>query len=58
MYSGYWTVVTEEEAQEILTLFAPDRKRRWKVMPMGEIHADPQFVEIMMKLLLELVILG
>ena len=50
MYSGYWKVVAEEEARERLALFAPDGKRKCKVMPMGDLNSAPTFVEMVMKL--------
>ena len=31
----------------------PDIKRRWKVMPMGDLNAAPTFVEMTMKLQME-----
>ena len=46
-------VVAEEEARERLAFFTPDGKRRWKVMPMGYLNADPTFLSIMMKLYME-----
>ena len=33
--SGYWQVVVEKEARRKLESYMPDRKKRWKVMPMG-----------------------
>ena len=53
MDSGYWQVVAEEEAHEILAFLTPDGKRWWKVMHMGALNADPKFVAIMMKLQME-----
>ena len=53
MESGYWKVVEEEEARERLALFYPDGKRLRKVMPMGDLNADPSFVAMMMKLQIE-----
>ena len=50
MDSGYLKVVAEEEARKILALFTPDRKRRWKVMPMGDLNMAPAFVAMIMKL--------
>ena len=57
MYSGYFQVVVEEDARKILASFTPDRKRRWKLMPMGVLNVAPMFVEIMVKLQMEWVIL-
>ena len=53
MYSGYFQVVVEEDAREILASFTPDRKRRWKLMPMGVLNVAPMFVAIMVKLQVE-----
>ena len=50
MESGYWHVVSEEEAQERLELFTPDGKQWWKVMPMGSLNVYPIVVAMMMKL--------
>ena len=50
MENGYRKVVAEEEARERLELFTPDRKRRWKVIPMGYLNKDPTFVAMMKKL--------
>ena len=50
MDNGYRKVVAEEEARERLELFTPDRKRRWKVIPMGDLNKDPTFVAMMKKL--------
>ena len=41
MESGYRQVVAEEEARERLAFFTLDRKRRLKVMHMGDINTDP-----------------
>ena len=53
MDSAYWQVVAEDEARKILAFFTPDVNRRWKVMPMGDLNADPTFLAIMMKLHME-----
>ena len=53
MDSCYWQVGAEEEAREILSLFTPDRKWRWKVMPIGDLNSAPQFVAMMIKLYME-----
>ena len=53
MDSVYWKVLEEEEAREILDLFTPDGKRRWKVMPMGDLNADQIFVAMTTKLKME-----
>ena len=53
MDRGYWQVVTEEDARERLALFALDRKRRWRVMPMGDLNAASTFLATMMKLHME-----
>ena len=53
MYSGYWQVVSEDEARERLAFFAPGRKLRWKVMHVGALNAATTFVAIMMKLHME-----
>ena len=53
MESGYWQVVAEEEAREILELFTPNRKWWWKVMTMGALNAAPTFVTMTMKLQME-----
>ena len=50
---GYFQVVSEEEAHERLAFFTPDRKRQWKVMPMGDLNVAPKFVATMMKLYME-----
>ena len=50
MDSGYCKVVAEEEAQERLALFTLYRKQQSEAMPMGDIHADPTFLVISMKL--------
>ena len=47
MYSGYWQVVEEKEAREILAFFTSDIKRQWKVMPMGPLNVDPTFISMM-----------
>ena len=49
MESGYWKLVSEEDAQEILALFTPDGNRWRKVMPMGDLNSAPTFVSMMMK---------
>ena len=41
--------MTEDEAQKRLELFAPYGKRRWKVMPMGDLNADIPCVEMTTK---------
>ena len=46
-------VVTEEEAHKILEFFAPNGKRRWKVMHMGDLNTDPTFLAMIMKLQME-----
>ena len=46
----YWQVVAEEESHERLSLFTPDGKWQWKVMPMGDLNAAPTYVATMMKL--------
>ena len=48
MYSGYWQVVSEEEAPERLAFFTSDRKWRWKVMHMGDLNEATTFVSRMM----------
>ena len=53
MVTGYWQEVAEEEACKILELFAPNRKKRQKVMHMGPLNAAPTFVATMMKLRME-----
>ena len=53
MDSGYWQVLSEEEERERLTFLNPDGKRRWKVMHIGDLNADPTFVAMMMKLIME-----
>ena len=53
MYSGYFQVVVEEDARERLALLALDRKRRWRVMPMGDLNAASTFLATMMKLHME-----
>ena len=53
MDSGHWQVVSEEEDCERLEFFTPYRKRQWKVFPMGDLNADPTFVEIIIKLQME-----
>ena len=58
MDSDYWKVVSEEEALKRLTLFDLDRKRQWKVMPMGDLNSAPTFVSMMMKLNIEWVTLA
>ena len=46
MNSGYWQLVTEEEACKRLASFIPDRKRRCKVITMGALNAVLTFVAI------------
>ena len=53
IYISYWQVVAEEEARKILAFFTPDGKRRCKVMPIGDLNADPTFVAITTKIQLE-----
>ena len=53
MDSGYFQVVIEEDAQEILALFVLDRKIRCKMMHMGDLGLDPTFIAMMMKLQME-----
>ena len=53
MDNGYCQVVAEEEACERLAFFTPDGKRRWKVMPMGDLNADTTFLAMMTKLQME-----
>ena len=48
--SGYLWLVAEEEAQKILYLFTPYGKRRWKVIPMGDLNADQICLAIIVKL--------
>ena len=50
MDSDYGKVVSEEEVCKILAFFAPDGKRRWKVMTMGYLNAGPTFLEMMIQL--------
>ena len=50
MYINYCKVVEEEDSQEILLLFALDRKLWWKVMPMGALNTALIFVTMIMKL--------
>ena len=45
--------MSEEEARERLALFAPDGKRRWKLMPVWALNEAPTFVEMTMKLKIE-----
>ena len=40
---GYWQIVAEEEARKRLSLFTPDVKQRWKVIPMGDLNSAPEF---------------
>ena len=51
--SGYWKVVADKDAREILKLFTLDGKRRWKVMPMGALNTASTFVAMMKKLKME-----
>ena len=51
--NGYWKLLAEEETQEIMKFFTPDRNWQWKVMPMGYLNAAPTFVAIMMNLQME-----
>ena len=53
MYSGYWQAVTEEEARKRMGLFTPEIKRQWKVMPMGALNVDPNFLAMITKLHME-----
>ena len=53
MEVGHWQVVVEEEAHELLEIFTPEQKRRWKVMPMGGLNAAPACVAMMTKLHME-----
>ena len=53
IYSGYWQVVEEEKAHEILELFTLDGKQKWKAMPTWDLHAAPTFVAMIMKLQME-----
>ena len=53
MASGYWQVVVEEKAREILAFFTRDGKRRWEMMPMGELNVSPTFVAVNMELKME-----
>ena len=53
MDSGYWQLLAEEEAREILASFALYVNWRWKLIPMGALNADPIFVAIIMKLQME-----
>ena len=48
--SGYWQVVAEEESQEILEFFTPDRNIRCKVISVGALSSSPTFVSMMMKI--------
>ena len=50
MGSGHWQLVSENEARERLTLFTPNGKQRWKLMPMGALKAAPTFVAMAMEL--------
>ena len=50
MGSSYWKVVAEEEVRERLLFFIPDGNRQWKVMPIGDLNAAPEFVAMMTKL--------
>ena len=36
--------------RKILEFFNPDRKRRWKLIPMRALNADPAFVAMVMTL--------
>ena len=45
--------MAEEETRERLAFFAPDGKRRLKVMPMGGLNAAPTFVAMVVKLHME-----
>ena len=51
--SGYWQVMTEEEARERLALFTPDGKRWWKVISMWDLYAATTFVAMAMNLKME-----
>ena len=50
MYSVYWQVVSEEEAQERLAFFTPDGNIHWKYMHIGTLNSDPTFVAMVMNL--------
>ena len=50
MDSGYWQVVTEEEARKILAFFTPDENFQWKVMPVGDLNSAPIFVSMLMNI--------
>ena len=52
--SGYWQVVTEEEAHKILELFTPEVKCQWKMIPMGFLNEAPAFAAMITKLKMEL----
>ena len=48
--SGYFPILAEEEAQEIIASFSPDRKQRCKVIPVGKLNEYPTFAAMIMKL--------
>ena len=50
IYSGYWQVVSEEEALKRHAFFTPDVKWQWKMIPIGSLNAAPTFVAMAMKL--------
>ena len=50
MDNGYWKVVAEEEAHKRLEFFTLDGKRRWEVMPMGDLNAARTLVAMIMKI--------
>ena len=50
MYIGYWHVVVEEEAREIMSFFAPGGNHWCNLMLMGSLKAALIFVAMMMKL--------
>ena len=53
MDSGYWQLVAEEVAREIMASFTSYGKWWCKVMPMGALNAAPAFVAMMTKLQME-----
>ena len=53
MNSGYWQVVVEEEAQEILALFTTDVNRWFEVMHMRSLYAAPKIAGMTMRLKME-----
>ena len=46
--------MAEQYLLERLALFNPDGNRLWKLMPMGDLHVASTFVEILMKIQMEL----